>query len=380
MKRKAVILTTLIALFINSAPLAAPPDWAKGRSKRYPEGLYLVGVGSGDSRERAEGDALASLAKIFQAEVSQKTTEWEKYLQTESRGKSHVEQKNSIEQITKVSTDKVLEGAEIVERGEEGGRFYALAVIDRLQATASLTGRIQELDEKIRQTLDRARSSSDKLERIKNYRRALQTYLLRDAYQSDLRIVNIKGEGIAPPASAAAVLSEYETWMAKHFLVNVQIVGPQGDQVKKGIIDSLVREGFVVTVGGDGSGEMEEASVDLLIQGEVHLSQMNLPGQPFQYVRWCLDLELLEMGLNRIVGVVVRSGREGHLSRAEAEARALRLLVPEASSDVGQKLAEYLSGEFQPQEKRASSCAGAAPAPKTPTTPASPSSPPAPRP
>ncbi len=376
MKHQTVVLTAVIVLALNSTLLAAPPDWTKGRSARYPEGLYLVGVGSGASRERAEELALASLAKIFQAEVSQKTTEWEKYLQTESRGKSHVEQKKAIEQITKVSTDKVLEGAEIVERGEEEGIFYALAVIDRLQSTASLTGRIKELDEKIRQALDRARFSGNKLERIKHYRRALEAYPLRDAYQSDLRIVNIKGEGIAPPISADAVLSEYKTWLAKHFLVNVQITGPQGDQVEKGIIDSLAREGFVV-VAGEG-GNMEALSVDLLIQGDVRLSQMELPGQPFQYVRWCFDLELLEKESNRIVGIVVRSGREGHLSLEEAEARALRLLVPEASSDISGKLAEYLGGEFQPQEKRASSCKKTAPAPKAPKAPASPASPPTP--
>lgn len=376
--RIIIFLGTL--LFLNTAAFAKPPTWVNGRSNRYPSGLYLVGVGQSNSDEGARADALAALAKIFHAQISQQTAEWQKYIQVESKGKSSVEQKQSIESLTKVSTDKTLEGAEIVEAAQDGAIYYALGVIDRLQATATLTERIAGIDQKINESLAVARQSTDKLEKIKNFKRAIKAFLLRDAYNTDLQVVNIKGGGIVPPVSLTSVAAEYEKWLSKNFLVEVEMSGAKGESVRKAIIDGLIREGFSVkgkaSGGDDYLSDLEgPLGTDLLVKGEVSLSPVDLPGQPFKYVRWCVDLEVLEPKYKRIVGVVAKSGREGHVSASEAEARALRALVPEVSIDIGSRLAEYLGGDYQPQERRASSCAGltgAPPAPATPTVPVPP--------
>ena len=349
-----IILLLIVLLSADTLAFAKPPAWVDGRSNRYPAGLYLVGVGQANTREGAEADAQASLAKIFRARIEQQTTDWETYIQIESRGKTKIEQKKSIESITKVSTDKVVEGVQIVETAQDGSTYYAFAVLDRLQATVSLTERITNFDEKINATISLARNAPDKLSRIKNYKRAINTSLLRDAANIDLQVVNVKGNGIHSPVSITNVAQEFDEWLAKNFLIDVKVNGANGPAVEKAVIESLLREGFPVN-GGEAS---DGVAGDLLVKGDVTLSPVNLPGKSFKYVRWCVDLTILETKGNLIVGVVQKSGREGHLSESEAKARAMRALQPKVIADIGGRLAEYFTGEFQPILNRASSCTG----------------------
>ena len=55
----------------------AKPDWIDGVSDAYPSGQYLVGVGQAESRAAAEDRAYASVARIFNVEVSAQAKDWE---------------------------------------------------------------------------------------------------------------------------------------------------------------------------------------------------------------------------------------------------------------------------------------------------------------
>lgn len=375
MKKITLLISTVITLLpLCSLLFAKPPEWVDKPSKRYPGSLYLVGVGEASSREEAQDKALASLAKIFHAQVSQKTSEWEKYLQVSSRGASQTEQKKLIEQVTNVSTAKVLEGARIAEMAQDEGTFYALAVIDRAERAAALFDKIKELNAKINVWLNLGQTSRAKLEKIRQYKRAINALILRDAYQSDLRIVSVNGVVLSPRHSAPEVVSEYEMWLSKNFSVEVQIEGDEGEQVRKAITQRLVEEGFPVQ--GEGTTEQDllgeqggAIQSDLLAQGAVTLSPMALSDPSVSYVRWCVDIELIEPATHRIIGVVAASGREGHVSIPEAKIRALRTLVPQVVSEIGARLNEYLDGEFTPHSARASTCTGELSAPSIPPAP-----------
>ena len=64
------------------------PDWIDGVSAAYPPGQYLVGVGQAENGAAAEDRAYAALARIFKAEVSAQSKDWESYLVIEQRGHS----------------------------------------------------------------------------------------------------------------------------------------------------------------------------------------------------------------------------------------------------------------------------------------------------
>src|ERR1043166_9828945 len=84
------------------------PDWIDGMSAAYPSGQYLVGVGQAESRTAAEGRAYGGVARIFKAEVSAQAKDWESYLLIEQRGHNSAERRLTLDNLTRVSTDKVL--------------------------------------------------------------------------------------------------------------------------------------------------------------------------------------------------------------------------------------------------------------------------------
>src|SRR4026207_918371 len=109
--------------------------WIDGVSPDYPSAQYLTGVGQADNRAAAEDRAYAALARIFKAEVSAQSKDWESYLVVEQRGTSHDERRLALDQLTRVSTDKVLENATIVDRWYDAKKnlHYALGGMHRAQ-------------------------------------------------------------------------------------------------------------------------------------------------------------------------------------------------------------------------------------------------------
>jgi len=331
----------------------------------------LTGVGEADSRSGAEAEALAALARIFQVRIETQTAQWQKYLQVESNGRSRIEQNQSIALLTKASTDRVIEGAEIVEVAQQKSRYYALAVIDRSQAKNRLTEQIQQLDADVAQAVDLARAGSVKLIRIRNYKNAIKMLMLREALNTDLTIVNPVGEGVPPRISTGDAVQEFVAWLDKDFLIHVQMTGRESVVIQKAVIDALIENHlphpFPLPVGeggrrpgegrgeGMGEGRSEKVPPDLIVTGEVAFTPIRL-SQPFQYVRWCVDLVVHETEQDRIIGVAALSGREGHLSNTEAEARAMQSLLPKVTEAIGGIIARYFSDEFKLITDRPLSC------------------------
>ena len=138
------------------------PDWINGVSAAYPSGQYLLGVGQAESRVAAEDRAYAAVARIFKAEVSAQAKDWESYLVIEQRGYSSAERRLTLDNLTRVSTDKVLENVRIVDRwvDVDKGLQYALAGMHRPQAETAFMERITELDRSIRDDVEEAQPRS----------------------------------------------------------------------------------------------------------------------------------------------------------------------------------------------------------------------------
>ncbi|MEE8300671.1 MAG: LPP20 family lipoprotein, partial [Desulfatiglandales bacterium] len=122
------------------------PDWIDGESIQYPSSRYLTGVGYDPDRKSSEDKARAEIAKIFFSKIDSRTRSYQDYLQITSKGKSKTRETFSIEEITKVSTQKVLSGVRISSVYQDTGSepiFYALAVLDRDQSAKILRDKIQ---------------------------------------------------------------------------------------------------------------------------------------------------------------------------------------------------------------------------------------------
>jgi hypothetical protein len=332
------LAATLLACASAGTFAARAPDWVEGRSTRYPEATYLTGVGRADSPEAAEDRAYAAVSRVFSAQISQRTTEWERYLQTDDQGKTASQRDISIDQVTRVSTGKVLEHVVITERYRDTNTrvHYALAAMDRRQAAATLRERIAGLDREIDALLDPARRADDTLGRIRALHLAVRLLLLRDAYHTDLQIVDPSGRGADPLTRLKTVRLELRRDLEQHVRIALEVTGDEPAAIRTALTQGLNDYGLPV------SGA-ESTPADIVIRGAATFEAVDhMPQGPF--VRWTASFDLLDRSTDQIIGSIRRNGREGHVTQPEAKARALRAAQQAVSEDAGRTLAAFLFG------------------------------------
>jgi hypothetical protein len=321
------------------------PGWVDGRSVDYPSSQYLTGVGQADTRSNAEDQAYAAVARIFKAEVAAQAKDWESYLVVENRGVSNTERRLTIDSVTKVSTDKVLENVRIVDvwYDSESRVYYALSMMNRSQAEASLMEKVVALDRTIDTDVTESRQALDKLAKVRALRRAGRNLVLREVYNTDLRVIRPSGQGTPSAYQVNELSGELEQFLATNLVLAVQVSGDHAEPVGRALAEGLIREGLRVTTTMEGE---EGGAPELIVRGTVRLFPIEVRDPHFKYVRWCSDFEVVEPGTRRVVGATAHGGREGHLTEREATAKTLRVMQQELSSDVAKAIAAHIFGEI----------------------------------
>ncbi|HLZ33121.1 MAG TPA: LPP20 family lipoprotein [Nitrospira sp.] len=331
----------------------AKPAWVDGVSPDYSPAQYLTGVGQGDNRALAEDQAYAALARIFKAEVSAQSKDWESYLLVEQRGHSRDERRLTLDNLTRVSTDKVLENVKIVDRwyDPKKGLHYALAGMHRPQAETAFMERISELDRSVQSDVEEAHRSSDKLAKVRALRRGARDLVLREAYNADLRVIRSSGQGTAAPYRVHELTRELEEFLSSNLVLAVMVTGDQVEPVQRALTEGLIKEGLHVIsqpsgvepqAGGNGSPVPE-----LLVRGMVRVWPIDVRDPQFTYVRWCSDFEVVDVASQQVVGAISRGGKEGHLSEREATARVVRVMQQDMSAEVAKAIAAHVYGETE---------------------------------
>ncbi len=330
------------------------PDWIDGVSEAYPASQYLVGIGQSENRAGAEDRAYAAVARVFKAEVSAQAKDWESYLVIEQRGQSTAERRLTLDNLTRVSTDKVLENVRIVDRWFDvrKGLYYALAGMHRPQAEISFMERISLLDRSIVEDVEEARRPSDKLARVRALRRAARNLVLRETYNADLRVIRPSGQGTASAYRVSELARELEQFLATNLVLAVAVTGDQVEPAQRALMEGLLKEGLQVTSrlwGGDSSVGVDSGGPipELLVRGVVRVWPIDVRDPQFKFVRWCSDFEVVDLTSQRVVGALSKGGKEGHLSDREAIAKVVRVMQQEFSTDVAKAIAGHVYGESE---------------------------------
>jgi len=343
----------VMTVFLGSALLLGcswsqpKPTWIDGVSSDYPSGQYLTGVGQADNRSTAEDRAYAALARIFKAEVSAQSKDWESYLVVEQRGTSHDERRLALDQLTRVSTDKVLENAKIVDRWYDAKRnlYYALGGMQRAQAETALMERMTDLDHSIQSDVGEAHETSDKLAKVRALKRATRNLVLRETYNADLRVIRASGQGTAASYRVADLTRELDEYLSSNLVLAVSVTGDQVEPVQHALTEGLIKEGLrVATMSPATEGALNP---ELLIRGMVRVWPIDVRDPQFIYVRWCSDFEVVNVAGQQIVGAISKGGKEGHLSEREATAKVIRVMQQDFSTDVAKAIAAHIYGESE---------------------------------
>lgn len=336
------LLIWLVVAFHPQERFAAQkPDWIEGASRKYPDSQYLIGVGSGDTRQAAEDSAYAAISRIFHAEIGQMTQEWEKFLQEDTGRRTETTRTVTIDQLTQVSTKKVLEGVKIADvwEDEKEKKVFALAVMDREHTAAILKDRIQSLNAEAQELVKKAKAQEDKIQTVRNLRAAVKALLLREAYNTELRIVNPSARGISSAISLTTVNQDLQKFLMTEINIGVEVAGPHGDEIRTALLEGLTQRGF--SVAGAAGGKLD--SQDVLVRGKIEFQPV--PNPQFKFIRWMAEFELVEKQSGKVFGSILKSGREGHLNLSEAENRAAKAIKEEMRKELTARLVGFIYGE-----------------------------------
>lgn len=311
------------------------PGWVEGQDPNFPYETYLCGVGFGADRTAAENAAYAGLARIFVVNVSSISKDFMgAYQQT---GAKSLEISSS-ETLTKVSTAKVFSGVRIMEVWR-GDQFYALACLDREKASQTLRGQIHEADSVVSKHLDKAKNS-DAVSKLKELGKALDTLVQREAFNGELRIVDVNGVGMAGDYSHADVAAALEE-AAVALRVGVKVEGNYDSDVRTALIEGLSKRGYQI------SETDSEKGLDVVVSAKVRIEDGGAgagAGAGMFFARGVIQIEVKNVAQGKVIAALDDNRKEGHRSKEEAERRAVRELAKKIVSKVGAKIDDAMKG------------------------------------
>lgn len=184
MKLKFISLTLLI-LFSFETFLAQKPAWINTKKHpRYPERLYILGVGAAkktkdklEDMQRANNEAFVDIAKQIKATIESRSVVEQLEIISSKKVKESIERASANLQVT---TEVTIGGLKIVEVyfDEDDDIYYSLAVLDRKTAGGELKDKLLQYFNSYSKNIELARKQIDD----KNFYHALLN--LSEAYKN----------------------------------------------------------------------------------------------------------------------------------------------------------------------------------------------------
>ena len=343
MPKIACIFAALLILFSACAGTApkrnssegAKPAWVDNPEAVYSKLFYVAAVGYGSDRNLAERDALAKLTGVFGQSVQAELKTIASYSEAVKSGVIQVSENSSVQNAITTSAEMdTLVGAEIAGVWYDNRNLYYAAAVMEKEKTSALyadlirsNGRIiselVNLDEADKNTLD-------------GYSRLLLAGAIADASRVYANVLTVVGDtrGIVPSEMKNGdELRLGAAEVARNIPIGVAVTGDRGDRIRAVFTKALGAAGF----------RSGAADSRYMLRVSCSMTEVALPNQQNKFVRYQVSgaLEDNAEGNSVLVSYDI-SGREGHLTVAEAEERALRAAEGKIAGEFETVLKSYL--------------------------------------
>ncbi|MGL4393165.1 MAG: LPP20 family lipoprotein [Fusobacteriaceae bacterium] len=131
MKKYLKLFFAFLLIFSVAKSAEEIPDWFMNPQKQYPKGLYIVGTGSGYNLESAMNVAYTQISQQFEVKINANQELNQSY---NSSGGATTSDNLSMNTNTSVTSSLNMKGIEKGPTANVGGKFYALAYIDKMKA------------------------------------------------------------------------------------------------------------------------------------------------------------------------------------------------------------------------------------------------------
>jgi hypothetical protein len=271
----------------------------------YPDQQYVSAVGIGRDRRKAESAAMGALTAYFKQSINSRIiindSEWQ--INGDAASASFMSQ--SIEFAAAMNS---LIGADIKNVWEDGGNWYAAAVMDKARCRSLYSGEIDKALEEINTLIDTSRGLS--FETIANCRKAQG--ILKKADMDAMVLAVLDGLNRWSEISALAFSVADVMAQAKTIPVDVRVQGDMNGRFRAAFAGAFTAAGF--RTGNRNSRFVLEAAVAV----------NPAPRNQFFNTRYTIDAVLKDIRTGTELFTYNAASRESHItSQSDADNRAV---------------------------------------------------------
>lgn len=308
-------------------------NWIENPASAFSEQKYLMAVGSGDTFDDARSRAMMNLTQIFRSTIESNQKLISDFNETTvNNGAFSSEETSRLLNTINISASEELMNTEVL-RSEvsNDGRHYVLAGMDRAASTLIYERELANNEQKARELLNRASTTSAVLSSLAMLKNAVLLARVNENLVRQLSIIN-PGYPVSP--TIARQLTESETAFSvqqQEAQVFIQSTGSPNGVVERAIQKTLQQQGFITT--------SEMAKSLIIAKYTYNAQEANLNRDDAKFVQWNVSIELNEKETQAEYGTFTRSGRDGALSLNDAFTRA----ALSAAKEIEQQFSDFIT-------------------------------------
>jgi len=339
--KKTIVTLALLTLGAasSSAKLNPKPEWIDGSSMEYPREKFLTGVGMADDRASAEDRARGEISKIFSTVVTVNTNSSASESTKTSGSKTENAFAQNVSNSVQTASKKALEGVDVVEHWQDDAtrQYYALAILDREKGVKALADKIGEFDKQAAQ-LNASLEKGPELSKVKAGLKLLTLLKARQDLNNELRVIDPEGKTLPNPLDEAAIRPKASKAIAG-LDVKVILHGDSADEIETGIISGLNQFGLQAQAG------TLDSPVDIVVEGNVNTTPMNVSEPKWKYARSSLTVSLKDGHSQKTFGRFDAYAREASGEYDEAVRRSRVSLGKKAAAQVNEAITAYFENQ-----------------------------------
>jgi BMFP domain-containing protein YqiC len=314
------------------------PHWADaGESDDFPRSTFITGVGSADDENAASERARGEVAKVFSADVSAVSTVNESEANSTQNGQEAHSWSNDVAQKVRTTTQKVLEGVDIVARWKDPtGRYYALAALPKAQALLAVTEKATEIDAEGAKYKDALAAATDPFARAKAAAKLLALSKAQAGLAADSRVL---GGGPLMSVFDGATIRTQAAQALAALDVLVAVTGDGADAVQTAVVSGLNAVGLSAKSGAAGD------KADLTATAQVTVQDQDSGSARWLRSRASAIIALQDGRNGKIFSTFDVSAREDATGESEARRRSLASLSKSTAEKVTAAINDFFANQ-----------------------------------
>ena len=318
----------------QSAANRDKPAWVDAPDTVFSRQRYVSAVGFGPDRRQAERNALANLTGVFGQSIQAELKTVSTYSEAIMSGVIQITENSSVQDAitTSIEMDTLI-GAEIADVWFDNRNTHYAAAIMEKERSAVLYADLIRSNERI--IGDLISMTPDEKNTLNGYSRYTLAATIADANRVYANVLTLVGNttGINPGNMKKGDDYRIEAAeIARNIPISVNVEGDRAGRIRNAFSRSLSASGF-----RSGTNSRYALSASVI------LTDANLPNQQNIFIRYIVDVNLIDTSDGSVLFPFSFNGREGHVNKAEAEERVFRAAENKIADEYGKNFRDYLS-------------------------------------